>query len=160
MHRTRPDLIVPIRDRRQHKRYLTVRNVLIAFVAVVVVFAGITIRSEMEPKHGDTFGDLVQRQLPATEARPVEVVHEAVPAVVDQTAADPMLVAPAAREQWLHDGQSEAALVTEPIAAPVVMTADVRPGAESRVAIVGGPEGVSVVQQRKRRPTLTGGFGR
>jgi hypothetical protein len=158
MLRRKPDLIVPIRDRRQHKRYLTLRNVFFTSVALMVVFAGITIRSEMEPKSRDTLGDLVRRQMPEVDAKPVEVVREAAPAVVDQTAADPMLVAPAAREQWLRDG-STTTITPEPGITPVV-TANVRPGTESRIAIVGGPEGVSVVQQRKRRPTLAGGFGR
>lgn len=159
MPKTRPDLIVPIRDRRQGKRYLTVRNVFFTGVAVVVAFAAITLRSEMEPKNRETFGDLVRRQLPAEiETKPVEVVTEAAPAIVDETAADPMLVAPAAREQWLHDSATTT-ITPEPAIAPV-MTADVRGGSESRVAIVGGPEGVAVVQQRQRRPTLKGGFGR
>ena len=159
MHRRKPDLIVPVRDRRQHKRYLTLRNAYFAFVAVLVLFAGITIRSEMEPRHRDTFGDLLQRQLPAVDTKPVEVVHEAAPAVTDQTVADPMLVAPAAREQWLQDGTATTTLVNEPVAAPIV-AANIRPGRESRIAIVGGPEGVSVVEQPRRRPTLKGGFGR
>ena len=158
MFRRKPDLIVPIRDRRQRKRYLTLRNAAFAFVALVVVFAGITIRSEMEPENRDTLGDLVRRQMPEVETKPVEVVHEAAPEVVDQTAADPMLVAPAAREQWLRDG-STTTITPEPAIAPV-MAADLRAGTESRVAIVGGPQGVAVVQQQKRRPTLKGGFGR
>lgn len=158
MPRTRPDLIVPIRDRRQHKRYLTVRNVFFTSVAVVVAFAAISLRSEMEPKNRESFGDLVRRQMPEVEAKPVEVVREASPAVADETAADPMLVAPAAREQWLHDSATTT-ITPEPAIAPV-MAADVRGGAESRVAIVGGPEGVAIVQQRQRRPTLKGGFGR
>ena len=31
---------------------------------------------------------------------------------------------------------------------------------ETDVVIVGGPEGVKIVQRERRQPTLTGGFGR
>src|SRR5215213_11340517 len=103
MHRRNPDLIVPIRDRRQHKRYLTLRNVGGAFLVLAVLFVAITIRSEMQPRHSDAFGRLFERELPPVEAKPVEVVKEAAPPVADHTAADLMLVAPAAREQWLQE---------------------------------------------------------
>lgn len=159
MKRNRPDLIVPIRDRRQGKRYLTLRNVRNVFIGLVVLFVLITIRSEMPSKGSDSFGRLLDREMPRVETKPVEVVREASPQVSDQTAADPMLVAPAAREQWLRDDTAtNAAAVIEPIPAPVAAVA--RPGTEARVAIVGGPEGVSVVEQKRRRPVLTGGFGR
>lgn len=154
--RRRPDLIVPIRDRRQRKRYLTLRNARNVFIALTVLFIAITIRSELQPRHSETFGRLLERELPEVEAKPVEVVQEA-PPVEDHTAADPMLVAPAAREQWLHDdGTTAAAAAIEPI--PVAITPRAA-GGESRLVIVGGPEGVSVVEKR-RRPVLSGGFGR
>lgn len=159
MQRRKPDLIVPIRDRRQHKRYLTLRNAGIAFAALVVLFIGISIRSEMQPRHTDSFGRLLERELPKVEAKPVEVVEEAAPPVDDHTAADPMLVAPAAREQWLYDSSTPttSAATIEPIAAPVTLSPRTK---GARVAIVGGPEGVSVVEQTRQRQTLRGGFGR
>jgi len=157
MLRRKPDLIVPVRDRRQRKRYLTLRNARNAFLVLAVVFVAITIRSEMEPKHRDSFGDLFQRELPQVEAKPVEVVREAPSPVQDHTAPDPMLVAPMAREQWLVDDSTTMA----PVAASIEPVATVAPrDAHSRITIVGGPEGVSVVEQKRRRPVLSGGFGR
>jgi hypothetical protein len=160
MQRRKPDLIVPIRDRRQHKRYLTLRNAGIAFAALVVLFIGISIRSEMQPRHADSFGRLLERELPKVETKPMEVVEEAPPAVDDHTAADPMLVAPAAREQWLYDSSAttSASIATiEPVGAPITLSPRTK---GSRIAIVGGPEGVSVVEQKRQRQTLRGGFGR
>src|ERR1041384_7907759 len=54
MNRHRPDLIVPIKDRRQRKRYLTLKNFGWFMLAAVVIFIGITIRSEMR---GRSSGD-------------------------------------------------------------------------------------------------------
>jgi len=68
-----------------------------------------------------------------------------------------LLLAPMGREQWLHGDPN----------APVATTATVMPRAEvsvatgeTRVAIVGGTEGVSVVKRERRGPVLAGGFGR
>lgn len=138
---------------------MTLRNARNVFIALVVLFILITIRSEMPSNGNSSFGRLLDREIPQVESKPVEVVQEATPHVSDETSADPMLVAPAAREQWLHDNSAtSAAAVIEPMPAPVTSVA--RPGTGSRVAIVGGPEGVSVVEQKRRRPVLTGGFGR
>jgi hypothetical protein len=157
----KPDLIVPIRDRRQHKRYLTLRNAAKAFVVCAVVFLAITIRSEMQPRHADGFGRLLQKEMPKVEAKPVEVVHEAPPPVSDHTAADPMLVAPAAREQWLYDDQQQPtnAASLQPVPSnTATVTAPVE--GDSRFAIVGGAEGETLVEQTQHRRVLRGGFGR
>jgi hypothetical protein len=156
MRRHRPDLIVPIHDRRQHKRYLTLKNFGYAMIAAVVLFIGITILSEMRGNGPASYGRLVDRELPhAVEQKPVEVVNERPTIDNEQTHADPMLTAPMAREQWLH------AQAPAPVAVhvPPRVEAAVASG-ETDVAIVGGPEGVKIVQKERRRPTLSGGFGR
>ena len=81
-----------------------------------------------------------------------EIVREA--PVDDATSADPMLVAPAAREQILR-GQNPQPPTTNiaSVAQPVPMTGE-------RMTIVGGPEGVTIVRQTGPRPVLSGGFGR
>ena len=156
MFRRRPDLIVPIRDRRQHKRYLTLKNFLIVTVVTLVVFAAINIRSEMRGLAPGSFGRLYERQItPKVEQKPVEIVQEAPPKVADATHADPMLVAPMAREQWLHETPDTTTTTVVPVIAPAQMTQG-----SGDVVIVGGPEGVSVVRRERRKPMLSGGFGR
>jgi hypothetical protein len=153
--------IVPIRDRRQSKRYLTLRNARNVGLALVAIFLIITIRSEMrDPQPGD-YGRLFHKELPpAPVAKPMEIVREAPPAVPDHTAADPMLVEPMTRAQWL-DGSFTADASSEPIqasATPPTVVAPVR--GTDRVAIVGGPEGVMIVKETRKRGGLKGGFGR
>ena len=99
MRRTRPDLIVPIRDRRQHRRIITVRNLGMAALIFVLVFVGVTLWSE-HGRHGssDDYGRLFGTQVKATPPPPPRVqpiVHEG--QVSDATVADPMLIVPAAR---------------------------------------------------------------
>jgi hypothetical protein len=158
MHRSKPDLIVPIRDRRQRKRFLTVRNFGYALIAALVLFLGITIRSEMRGIRPATFGRLVESGLPQVEQKThaVEVVRESPTVATEQTHADPTLMDPMAREQWLRD---------QTTAGPVAVDLPHRAAAalasgETDVAIVGGPEGVKIVQRERRKPVLSGGFGR
>lgn len=155
--RQKPDLIVPIRDRRQSKRYLTLRNAGWSLLAAMIVFLGITIRSEMRGTGPASYGRLVERELPKVEQKqPMEVVREAVS--TEETHADPTLIEPMAREQWLHaqtaTAEPTAVDVTTHRAAAAVATG------ETDLAIVGGPEGVKIVQKERRRPVLSGGFGR
>ncbi|HEV7767175.1 MAG TPA: hypothetical protein VGQ76_19395 [Thermoanaerobaculia bacterium] len=153
----KPDLIVPIRDRRQGKRIVTVRNFGIATIAFLVLFAVITIRSEMRGSGSASYGRLVERELPKVEHKPVEIVREAVPAIeTEQAHADPMLTAPMAREQFLREQVAPAPVA---VAVPQRTQAALATG-ETDVAIVGGPEGVKVTQTERRRPVLSGGFGR
>jgi hypothetical protein len=156
MLRRRPDLIVPIRDRRQRRRYLTLKNFGWTMLVLTVLFIGITIRSEMRGRTPGEFGRLFQREVDLKiEQKPVEVVREAPLPVDDSTHADPMLVEPAARAQWLQgDTAATATVVTVAPIPPVRSSA-------SEVAIVGGPEGVAVVRKEARpKPVLSGGFGR
>lgn len=153
MLRSRPDLIVPIRDRRQRRRYLTLKNFGYAVLAAGVVFVGISIRSEMRGTGPANYGRLVAREIPPVEQKkPVEVVTETPTVDQDQTHADPMLVQ---REQWLEARTTTPAVVDVPPRAAASMASG-----ETDVVIVGGPEGVKIVQRERRRPTLTGGFGR
>jgi len=157
MRRHRPDLIVPIHDRRQRKRYLTLKNFAIAVVAAGVLFVGISIRSEMRGAGPANYGRLVAKEMPhVVEQKPVEVVAEAPTVDQEQTHADPMLVQAAAREQWLQAQQPTTPVVVDvPHRAAAAMATG-----ETDVVIVGGPEGVKIVQRERRKPTLSGGFGR
>lgn len=161
--RSKPQRIVPIRDRRQSKRYLTLRNAGYAGIGLVVVFLLITIRSEMRGLGPSDYGRLFHSELPPPPtAKPVEVVREAPVAVPDHTAADPMLVEPMVRAQWLDGTIGTDTVSLEPVQAAVATTptvvAPVR--GQDRVAIVGGPEGVMIVKETRKRGGLKGGFGR
>ena len=151
----RPDLIVPIRDRRKHKRILTLKNFGIFVAVLLVAFVAISIRSEMRSMRPGDYGRLFRREVPPpVEPKPMEVVREAAPPVGDQTHADPMLVEPMQRSQWLVDDTATTTVTTT----PVVTAASVR--GEGDLAIVGGREGVAVVRTERRKPVLSGGFGR
>lgn len=164
MKRRRPDLIVPIRDRRQHKRYLTLKNFRNVTIVLVAAFLIVTIHGEMAGLKPGEHGRLYHKELPeAPKAQPVEIVREETPHVPDADSADPTLLEPMSRAQWLddefHNAEAQTATTTEAaaITAPV-MQAGVE--GDARIAIVGGAEGIAVVKESRRRPVLRGGFGR
>jgi hypothetical protein len=156
---SRPDLVVPIHDRRQHRRILTLRNFGYAVVVFVAIFAAITIEANLRGrKQAEDFGRFYGRQIhsTATVDKKLEIVREA--PISDQTAADPMLVVPAARAQILRDDPQPASSPSSAARPPVSTAATgVVSGAP---VIVGGPEGVALVQQNRKQPILHGGFGR
>ena len=163
MRRATTELIVPIRDRRQHRRYLTVKNVRNAFLLIVAVFAGITIEANLRnPKTNDDYGRLYAAKMqavPDIQKKPQTIADAP---IQDATAADPTLVVAQARAQILtgeSDPQPVAAAATtmtqQQAQAPLVGH-----DAQGRLVIVGGPEGVTLVQQSSTKPVLGGGFGR
>jgi hypothetical protein len=151
------ELIVPIRDRRQHRRILTLKNLRKALLVLVALFAGITIEAHLRrPNQTDDFGRLYGRQFPSTAMKHPEIVPEAAP-IADANSADPMLVAPQARAQLLLAASNVPA---KTMVAPAPQSpAPIRLSGE-RVTLVGGPEGVSIVRQSETRPVLAGGFMR
>ena len=140
-------LIVPIRDRRRRRRILTLKNFGRVLLGVTIFFAGLTIQSDFrhqQPAHeyGRLFGKQVSGQT-AIEPKKADVVTVA--PIEDQTAADPLLVRAAAREQLLLDQTTTTAPQTS---------------ANS----VTGPGGVVIVRSGtpidQRHPTLSGGIFR
>src|SRR3954468_19583432 len=116
----KPLLIVPIRDRRQRRRILTIKNCAITMLSLAVIFASISIYNEARRAPAGEYGRLFGSQVPATNtaiSRNVDVIEEG--PVDDQRAADPMLVAPAAREQLLPPNRNVRAPAPVPAAAPV-----------------------------------------
>src|SRR5712664_363614 len=97
------DLIVPIRDRRQGRRFLTRRNVGIFLAFCLIVFVGLTLFDNRhtigEGEYGRLFGTQVASQ-PVAKPVPMVVTEGPVP---EQIAPDPMLVTTAAREAILID---------------------------------------------------------
>lgn len=154
-------LLVPVHDRRQRRRILTLKNLGILTVTVIVLFAGVSIYSEYGRKSADgDFGRLFGRQVqPAEPKKPnLEIVQEA--PIADETAADPMLLAPAAREQYLGTYNQTAAMI--PVAEPpqdfVNPAAPLRAENGERLTIVGDSNGVGLVVEKQQPPALSGGI--
>ena len=162
--KTRPDLIVPIRDRRSRKRVLTLKNFGYVAIAIVVVFAALTIQSDLRHTKSDSYGRLLGKQVsgqPEVVAQKVDIVHEA--PVADETSADPLLLAPAAREQYLgvNSNNMPQPQVQPTVVSSSVMTSQPVASTPNGVQIVGGPEGVTITKgQSTPRPTLSGGIFR
>jgi hypothetical protein len=151
-----PLLIVPIRDRRQSRRILTLRNCAISMLAIAVVFASISIYNEKRRGAAGEYGRLFRSQVPAANdgvARKTDVVSEG--PVSDQSAPDPMLVAPAAREQLLVANTNTTTQVTTTTIAPQVLAS-----AGHGTTIVGDADGVKIVKAptTSTAPVLSGGI--
>jgi hypothetical protein len=143
----RPDLIVPIRDRRQRRRILTLKNLGKVALGMFIFFAGLTMQSnyrktDTNGDYGRLLGKQVSSQV-ALEPKKPDIVT--VP-IQDQTAADPLLVAPAAREQWLGVNGSTNVTVAR----------------QTDSSAVAGPSGIVIVRGKidQRHPTLSGGIFR
>jgi hypothetical protein len=156
----RPDLIVPIRDRRSRKRVITWKNFGYAAIALVVVFAALTIQSDLRHSKGDGYGRLFGKQVsgqPEVVPQKVDIVREA--PVPDETSADPLLLAPAAREQYL--GVNSSNMPQPPVVNSSVMPTQPVQTQTGATSIVGGPEGVTITKNlAPQRPTLSGGIFR
>jgi hypothetical protein len=156
-----PLLIVPIRDRRQRRRILTIKNCAMTMLGIAVVFATISIYSEARRGKGGDYGRLFGSQVGTPNrnvARNVEIVHEG--SVADQSAPDPMLVAPAGREQLLMARSNVApAQSSETSAAPIVVVPANAKAHET--TIVGDGNGIVVAKPASTtaaHPVLSGGI--
>ena len=158
------DLFVPIRDRRQRKRILTLKNFGRFAIAIAVVFAGLTLQSELRRGNTDGYGRLFGKQVAGQHeiAKPQFDVVKEVP-VADQSKPDALLEEPAARSQYLIDDTASTTVATaaqtsgvsEPAPAPVVR------GSAAGATIVGDSNGVTIVRAGDRqRPVLSGGIFR
>lgn len=161
-----PLLIVPIRDRRQHRRILTIKNSAITMLSLAVVFATISIASDARRGKASDYGRLFGTQVGDPSrgvSRNVEVVHEG--AVADQSAPDPMLVAPAAREQLLmaKSNVDPTPVTTSEVPAPPRPIVVVPPNPNAHgTTIVGDGNGIVVAKppasSTAAHPVLTGGI--
>ena len=140
-------------ERRRHIRILTIKNFAGFLGAVVLVVIAANVVSEIRAPHGDGYGRLFARQAPDVDApKPApQVVHEA--DVPDAERADPMLIAPMARAQYLGEPQLTPAVNTaQTVAAPA-------PAGRGKLEIVGGASGVSIVRSSQAAaPKLSGGI--
>lgn len=136
---------------------MTLRHFSLALLVAIVIFAVITIHSEMRGFTSGNYGRLYSREIakvPQPAVGAPEIVTEAEP-IADRISADPFALAAARREQYLLD---EGAL-------PVTMTtytapaSAVSPATGGRIHIVQSADGVIATQEsRNETPKLRGGF--
>lgn len=159
MSSRKPELIVPVRDRRQRRRILTLKNFLNAAVVLIALFAVVTIYAKFRtPKTADDYGRLYKGQIKTPDVTPKqpEIVQEAGP-IADADGADPTLLSAAARAQYLGTDWNVPAQTTTVTTASALTPAVQK---DERVTIVGGTDGVSIVKENRERPVLGGGFGK
>jgi len=141
-------------ERRQRVRILTLKNFGRAVLVIVVLLVAANLVSEARRGRKGDYGRLFGHEVAKSDTvapRKVEIVTEA--PVEDRNSSDPLLVAPAAREQYLDTGQVNPTTPAQPIEARQPLLEPSR----GRVAIVGDEGGVSVLGTQKK---LGGGFGR
>ena len=161
MDRRQP-LRIPIRDRRERTRIVTLRNFGKAMVVSLVLLTGVQVQSHFRHESGGDYGRIVGREMQPTRELPQRPAPLVATPIVDQTAADPLLVAPAARAQALGvdvapEVSMPSAVATDTIASDSRATK--REGDE-HVTIVGGPSGVDVTTGGSQAPLplLSGGI--
>jgi hypothetical protein len=161
----KPELIVPIRDRRSRRRIFTLKNFAKAALVAVIVFVLLSFdwHRPMSRDYGRLF---------AHQVAPVETAKPQTPVVVegkveDQTSIDPLLIAPAAREQALGVNinlppRETATIAPASIAAPIAPTIEPeapRATGTRGVVIVGDANGVAIVKSTPAQPpVLSGGI--
>ena len=158
----RPELNIPNSDRRARRRILTLKNARFAVLGLVLLTVGVVLYARRGGASTDDYGRLFGKQItqPQTQApKPPDIITEA--PVQDQYGADPQLVEPAAREQYLGvDPKPVTPVQVSPAAAPAP-PAPVPTQQGDRVAIVGDEKGVAIARTTSTAtPKLTGGFGR
>ncbi|MEA2572502.1 MAG: hypothetical protein QOI24_4503 [Acidobacteriota bacterium] len=162
----KPELIVPIRDRRRRRRIFTLKNFAKAALVAVIVF--VLLSFDWHRPMSSDYGRLL-----AHPVTPVETAKPHTPVVVegkveDRTGVDPLLIEPAAREQALGVNLSLPPRETATIApasiavAPIVSTIEPqapRATGTRGVVIVGDANGVAIVKSSAApRPVLSGGI--
>jgi hypothetical protein len=141
-----------IPERRRHRRIFTIRNFVRLLLLGVVFLAGLSVEVTMRDHSGD-YGRLVNKEIPQNkdiQPRPQPVVEAPPKPVADQSAADPLLLDSAAREQ---EFLSTASITPQP---PSVTTV----GTGNAVSVQGDPSGITIVRSKDvpKRPVLAGGI--
>ncbi len=146
-------------ERRKHRRIITLKNFGRLLIVMILLFAVLSIDFSGRRGMPGQYGRIVSNEIPrheAIEPHP-QVVTEA--PVTDQTAADPLLLAPAAREQeflstttWRTDNPICPGRQDCPPS-----TIETR---GSGVNIVGDSGGVNIVRagEHAKQPVLAGGI--
>ena len=155
----KPDLIVPIHDRRRRKRILTLKNAQHVAIVTIVLFLAFTVISEVRDRRtANGYGRLLEKQVsvPAPQVqRTQEIVTEGT--IADQDHADPMLLTAAAREQYLGVTSTANTASVVPVAQPEPVQPVTAIG--DHVTVVGDSSGVTIVKtETQQRGVLGGGI--
>lgn len=157
------------RDRRQHKRVLTLRNAGRAAIALIAVFVAVSLISEWRGPDEGEHGRLYEARTRQVELPKVAELTPVVEKPVEPAAgADPLLLSAAAREQYLdvdfETAQDEPQFIAASSRSDLprlgggsfvdidddqVARAPSRPlrrTSNGRLVIAGGPEGVAIQQ--------------
>jgi hypothetical protein len=144
-------------ERRQHRRILTLKNLrwVLGVVAVflLVVSFDFSTRGKSTADYGKLYRDHIKR---TEDVKPRPPIVVEAPAVHDQIAADPLLLAPAAREQEFLSTTEHRPVAMGTVATVPVVTR----GSSGGVNIVGDSGGVVIVRggDNAKRPVLAGGI--
>ncbi len=145
-------------ERRKHRRIITLKNFRWLLVLLVLFLAGLSLDISLRGAPAGDFGRLYRKQIKRAEGvKPRPPIVAEAPAVPDHTAADPLLLAPAAREQ---EFLSTTMTPAEPRPVPIGATVTMETRGSSGVNIVGDPGGVTIVRtgENAKRPLLAGGI--
>ena len=159
---------LPLRNRRRGRRIITVKNFWRLLLVAVLLFAGLTLASNLGKSTPGQYGRLYGQQQPTVgkaEFHPA-IVTEAPSPISEQERADPMLLTAAARSQYLGtDATTTAATgaTGSAAAAPGAATTSSAAGVDDssfgtspanaplrhgqKVSVVGDANGVTVVKQ-------------
>jgi hypothetical protein len=144
-------------ERRQRRRILTLKNFRWVLVVVVVFLLAVSFdlstRGASTTDYGRLYRDHIKR---GEDVKPRPPIVAEAPPVPDQTAADPLLLAPAAREQEFLSTTQQRPVAMGTVATVPVVTR----GSSDGVNIVGDSGGVVIVRgsENAKRPVLAGGI--
>jgi len=151
-----PPTLRPLRDRRQSRRFVTLRNAKWAVLGAGLLLIIVSIYSELRPRDKGDYGRLYsKRRIDATTTvgrKPVEVIPEGT--INDATASDPMLIGGASRERYLGVDRTDTMVTGSMPADPGTIvpqpTSTAGPGnpmlgkKNGRISITGGAGGVEI----------------
>lgn len=148
---------VPTFERRRRRRIMTLKNMAIVVGVLIAAFVAISLRSEMRGSGSRNFGRIADRDQSEVKPAAVEIVTEG-SAPVGYPAPVPVLAATVPPEPVTYYPVDGIDVPVESVPDPVA--ANHRDAGGEGLVIVGGPEGLTAVRQKPRRPVLSGGFGR
>lgn len=149
-----PIRIMP--ERRQHRRILTLKNMRWVVGVLVLFLVAVSLDLSIRGAPTTDYGRLYRKHIkPGVDVKPRPPIVVEAPPVPDQTAADPLLIAPAAREQEFLSTTAD-----RPVAMGTVATVPIiARGSGDGVSIVGDSGGVVIVRgSDAKRPVLAGGI--